>query len=151
QAVISGEPVERPREIARVEWVEPQPCDTVLDRLGEAAEPRHENRNARRETLECRERRAVPPHRRQRDEVDLPQELGDLAWGELAGEFDDPTPVELGERLREGRRNLPMDQHPELRFDLLSSLDQQLRALVRKRRAEKRDGQLIAGAAGAAI
>ncbi len=130
--------------------VEREPVDAVADRLGQAAEPRHDQRHARGEALGGGQRRAVPPHRRQRDRVDACEQPRDLARRERARELDHAAPVERAQLLGEARRGPRRGSaRATRRLRALRGLDEQLRALVRVGRAEERDRQLLADAARA--
>ena len=104
------------------------------------------------QALGGRERCAVPPHRGQRDRVDAGQQRR-RSRSARTDPHSSTTPRRSSARSVRGEAlgDLSEDLDPELGCAPLRGLDEQLRALVRIRRAEEGDGQLVAGAAGRAL
>ena len=127
--------------------MERQPVDPVAHRLRQATEPRNQQRHAGRQAFGCRERRAVPPQRRQRDGIDIGQQTADLARREGARQLDHAACVEGLQLLGEPRRHLAKDPDVQFCLGLLRRLHQQLRALVGIGGAEERHRQSLADAA----
>ena len=151
QARLGGEAVERAREVVDVEAVEDEAVDPVADGLRQAAEARDEHRDPRGQALGGGQRRAVPPHRRQRDRVDAAQQPADLGGREGAAQLDDAAAIERPELLGEAVGHLAEDLDVQPRLGPLRRLDQQLWPLVRIGRAQEGDGEVLGDAAGPAV
>ena len=151
QPGLGGEPVELTREVVGVEAVEDEPVDLVADRLGQPAESRHDQRHARGEALGGRERRAVPPQRRQRGDVDARAAARPISLGANAPHSSTtPRRSSALSCAANCARDLAVDAaRAGARCVRCAASHEQLRALVRVGRAEEADGQLLADAARA--
>ena len=151
QARLAGEAIELVREVAGVQAIEEQAVDLVAHGLAQAAQARGDERHAPGQALGRHQRRAVPPQRGHDGDVDAGQQLGQLGGAEGAAQLDHAAPVGGAQLAREALVDLAVDEDPQLLPGALGRLDQQLRALVRVRRAEEGDGQALAVATGAPV